>query len=578
TQQTYSVEMDSYRSLFAFKNLLVLICMILGTALYAQGQQYPAGIDNRNLQKAYETETTWVESFESNTRSWPLGLDGLTYARIHGGKYRLSIQRDSIWCVKKSLPQHGSNAFELEMRFQWVHVGAKWNVGMIFGSSQAGNGYILWITDDYRLQLRRFYRHHSIKVAEVKVGKQIQTSGLQTLTLQQINGQWKIVLNKQLVMLRQAMRLVGSEAGIVVNGDVTVEVEDVRQAKLLPPKKTPPRISLIAPTLSGSKEIVTRQPHQMIQGWVRAEAGLRRLLLNNQPINVDPKGFFSISLRVPTHGLKVVISALDHQGQETVRVLHLVYRPDFMSDVPSAHSPTKPEVRTERNYLLIIGINKYAYWPQLRNAVKDCRDVASTLVNGFQFDTRDVITLFNDEATRENILETLESLQTKVKPEDNVIIYYAGHGYYDRDSEVGFWVPVDARRGRTPDFIRNSTIHDYLRTIDSKHTFLIADACYAGSLLAQYRGGLLSESARSRWAFASGDIEKVWDGKPGENSPFAKYLIYYLNTMPKDRIPANELIRKVSVAVARNTAQTPVGNPLRMAGDDGGVFIFQRER
>ncbi|MEL6135188.1 MAG: caspase family protein, partial [Bacteroidota bacterium] len=385
------------------------------------------------------------------------------------------------------------------------------------------------------------------------------TAGLQKLTLQQVDGQWKIVINNEMVMLRQAMKLMGDQAGIVLNGDITVEVEDVHQAILTPPKKQPPRISLIAPTLTGEKEIVCEAPYQIIQGWVRADAGFRRLLLNDQPINVDPKGFFSISMRVPTHGLKVVISALDMMGQETVKVLNLVYRPSFMEDVPEAQAGLQA---TARNYLMIIGINKYTHWPQLRNAVKDCRDVASTLVNGFQFDTKDVITLFNEEATRENILETLEILQTKVKPEDNVVIYYAGHGYYDRDSEVGFWVPVDARRGKTPDFIRNSTIHDYLRTIDSKHTFLIADACYAGSLLAQYRGETLNETARSRWAFASGDIEKVWDGKPGENSPFAKYLIYYLNTMPKARIPANELIQRVSTAVARNTAQTPVGNPL----------------
>ncbi|MEM7660371.1 MAG: hypothetical protein AAF399_29970 [Bacteroidota bacterium] len=127
-----------------------------------------------------------------------------------------------------------------------------------------------------------------------------------------------------------------------------------------------------------------------------------------------------------------------------------------------------------------------------------------------------------------------------------------------------------------PDFIPNSTIHDYLRVIHTKHTLLFADACYAGSLFSAHRGEL-ELNRPSRWAFTSGDIEKVWDGAPGTNSPFAASLIKYLQYNLKPELPANLLIKGVTDLMAREVEQRPRGNPLRRAGDEGGVFVFRRK-
>ena len=90
------------------------------------------------------------------------------------------------------------------------------------------------------------------------------------------------------------------------------------------------------------------------------------------------------------------------------------------------------------------------------------------------------------------------------------------------------------------------------------------------------RGNQYSREARSRWAFTSGDIEKVWDGQPGQNSPFARYLISYLKSNTKAELTAYELIDAVSNQVRNNTQQNPQGAPLRQADDRGGMFIFER--
>ena len=86
----------------------------------------------------------------------------------------------------------------------------------------------------------------------------------------------------------------------------------------------------------------------------------------------------------------------------------------------------------------------------------------------------------------------------------------------------------------------------------------------------------LNANNRSRWAFTSGDIEKVWDGQPGQNSPFARYLIRILRNNTKPSLQANELVNTVRELVQRNTAQTPQGSALKNVGDLGGIFTFER--
>jgi hypothetical protein len=80
-------------------------------------------------------------------------------------------------------------------------------------------------------------------------------------------------------------------------------------------------------------------------------------------------------------------------------------------------------------YGLIIGIDEYSgEWPPLKNAVNDARGVAELLSSKYTF--KYIKTLYNREATRDNILKEFEFLLQKVKENDNVLIYYSGHGEY----------------------------------------------------------------------------------------------------------------------------------------------------
>ena len=145
------------------------------------------------------------------------------------------------------------------------------------------------------------------------------------------------------------------------------------------------------------------------------------------------------------------------------------------------------------NYLFVIAIDAYVHCPKLYNCLNDAKGLIDILTTQYEFDSKYVQTLFNEEATEGNIFKAFRKLITQVTPKDNVIIYFSGHGEYDEVFDEGYWIPVNARLGAHEDFVPNSKIKNILEAIKSKHIFLIADSCFSGSLFTQFKSTAVAE-------------------------------------------------------------------------------------
>ena len=252
-------------------------------------------------------------------------------------------------------------------------------------------------------------------------------------------------------------------------------------------------------------------------------------------------------------------------------------------DISGFEDPLDDSISIGKNYLLAIGIDAYKHFDQLNNAVKDVEDICQLLCSEFGFKNEIPYTniLTNEEATRRNIIRELNRLCEIVQAEDRVLIYYSGHGYMNPRTDLGYWIPIEAERGFTADYIANSTIRDLIKAIDCRHVLLISDSCFSGELLVRDvsndGGGAYSqwEKNPSRWIFCSGK-GVVSDGKKGENSPFAKQLMRHLSDTSFDKININFLADSVIRSVRYNYDQQAEACPLYGAGHDGGQFIFYR--
>ena len=249
-------------------------------------------------------------------------------------------------------------------------------------------------------------------------------------------------------------------------------------------------------------------------------------------------------------------------------------------------SRTLDDLKVGDYYALIIGIDKYSgSWKALNNAVNDAKAVENLLKSKYRF--TQFKTLYNEQANRTAIISSLEWLVENVRPEDNVFIYYSGHGEFKKELNKGYWVPYGATTMSTSNYISNSDIQTFIKGIQSNHTLLVADACFSGDI---FRGNTMSvpfenspkyykkvHGLKSRKAMTSGGLEPVMDGGQDGHSVFAYYLLKALKENNDNMMDASQIFDKLKIPVYNNSDQSPDFKAIGKSGDEGGQFIFMKK-
>lgn len=354
-----------------------------------------------------------------------------------------------------------------------------------------------------------------------------------------------------------------------ISSEVTFKVTtDIDQAG--------PKITITEPQVQRGIKIVRKTELVNIKGKAVDPNGVLEVYVNNQKAKLTTKGEFTTSVNLQVGDNPIYVKAVDNKFNTTIDTFFITRKLE--------------EVISVGKYIaLVIGINSYqGYWRPLKNAVNDAEGFANVLRNEYQFD--EVHTLLDEEATRRNIIQKFEWLAGNTTKDDNVLIFYAGHGQFNKGLNKGYWVPIDAQSNSVADYVSNNDVKTFLGGIPSKHTLLITDACFAGDI---FRGSK-TESIKfdpnnmekyykevyrkqSRLALTSGGVEEVSDAGRDDHSIFTYYLIKALQENDKKYFDANQLFNEFRIAVTNNSEQTPMLQVIRDTNDEGGQFIFIRK-
>lgn len=241
-------------------------------------------------------------------------------------------------------------------------------------------------------------------------------------------------------------------------------------------------------------------------------------------------------------------------------------------------STSIPELKLGNYHALIIGIDDYVKLPKLKTALNDARAIESLLNQAYGFKTQ---LLVNPD--RGAILKALNVMRRKLTSRDNLLVYYAGHGWLDPDADEGYWLPVNADADSNIEWVANSAITAMLRAMKAKHVLVVSDSCYSGKLARGiyatnqtpgYYGKIVNKRART--VLSSGGLEPVLDSSYGSgHSVFAKYFIQALKEN-ETLIDGLQLFLKIRRPVIINSDQVPEYSDIRKAGHDGGDFIFRK--
>jgi WD40 repeat protein len=210
-------------------------------------------------------------------------------------------------------------------------------------------------------------------------------------------------------------------------------------------------------------------------------------------------------------------------------------------------------VRAGKDYALLFAVEDYDDWPELHNPVSDAESIQRDLEGLYGFQTELI-----KNPTRAGIFETFRRYaEMEYADNDQLFIFFAGHGYFDETFKSGYLVARDTRKPEDDtemlSYVSHSVIRDIIDRMSCKHILLVLDTCYSGTFdrLIAMRGRAEALSERltetdiqrkfqytTRWYLTSGGNEIVYD-----DSPFVHQLLEALrskggvdNILTKDEI------------------------------------------
>lgn len=339
---------------------------------------------------------------------------------------------------------------------------------------------------------------------------------------------------------------------------------------------TGPDITLISPSPTRGFDIETDDAKTQIIGKAKDPAGIMSVKINNVAARLEEDGLFISSAVLKSGANTITISATDKQGNTTNKSF----------TVNTSVGAVTPDIKPDQSlipggspkyFALLIAAKDYddPNIPDLQNPVKDAQELKNILESKYTFDTANIETLFN--RSREDIMQAIVQRCNSLTENDNLIIFYAGHGIAEKDKfgDVdGYWIPSSAKKGLNASYISADDINKAIKRSNAKHILVIADACFSGAFTRELPAEASKEikkqySVTSRKVMASGNLEPVPD-----NSKFIYYLKQKLGQNTEKYLTAKELFDSFYKAILSNSENLPQYAAIRNVGDEGGEFIF----
>jgi WD40 repeat protein len=264
-------------------------------------------------------------------------------------------------------------------------------------------------------------------------------------------------------------------------------------------------------------------------------------------------------------------------------------------------------IATSSLHIMAVGINTYkngAY--NLNYAQPDAKSFVDQVASNYDkiFKTVNRVEIYNEDATKENIIKGFNSISAKARPEDVFVFFYAGHGsldeeHKDADGDSPFYfVPTDVTKiYGDPEQLQKkglsaNELRTYLTQIRSTKQVVLMDACHSGGALKSMnvRAAASDEKAIVQLARSSGVVTIASSGSKQfatefevlKHGVFTYVLLEALNGKADNgdgKVTVNEIKLYMEERVPEltkqygGTAQYPTGY---ITGNDFPLSILQK--
>ena len=527
------------------------------------------------------------ENFANNSRNWATDdLDNYT-SNVYNGKFSIYRKKEGGIFISKDVDIDNSKDFIIETAISREKVGATGLYGLTFGRKNSSNEFTFLISSSGTYSFRKFENNQYKSLIPSTPNDAIKTgvSEKNEIKVVKSGNLLRFYINNVYVNEAPFQNFFGNKIGFTAYYEQKINVDYLNIKYQSSGYNDPPVVVINEPDVDlkrGFKIVKTKRIQ--VKGKATDKDGIFEVLVNGVDAQVFEDGSFiaNVPLKIGSNDLEVKATDLKQASSiKTFTIKRKSPEIDVIKTDVIVNKEDKLDIGFGKYYALLIGVSDYneaSNVPDLEGLpTKDAQDLRDVLVSKYNFQPENVVML-NDSPTENEILREFVKLKKKVTNKDNVLIFYAGHGIYDEATETGSWLPSDADPEYGLNMISNSTIKDYIKGINSKHTLLISDACFSGSIFKtrSYKTAPKSITRKfelpSRKAITSGTLKTV-----PNKSVFLKYLIDRLNKNQSPYLTARKIFDNIEEPVMNNSKNVPQYGTIQEVGDEGGDFIFIRK-
>ncbi len=128
------------------------------------------------------------------------------------------------------------------------------------------------------------------------------------------------------------------------------------------------------------------------------------------------------------------------------------------------------------NYIMAFGISQYEGFPPMRAAITNVNELHNVLSKYYDFQRPQIATFLDKQATKMSVLDALGRNIEMLTVKDNLVIYFSGYSYGDRNTNQVYWVPFDGKSNEFESFISQDDINLILQKCRALNILIIEDA------------------------------------------------------------------------------------------------------
>jgi hypothetical protein len=523
------------------------------------------------------------DDFSSNKNNWNIDNADDYSLDLAGGKLIMHRKKEGGIFISRDVDIDDSKDFIIETSLGEINTSTGW-YGITFGRKNSSNEFSFLLSGNGNYKFRKFDNDVYKEIipltfaAAIKTGNNVEN----IVKIVKSGSLIRFYINNTYINEAPYERFFGNKFGYTIYFDrkITADYLDIKYQTNS--YNNPPVIVITDPIVEEVRGFKIVEANTLtVKGKATDDDGIYSITVNGKEASVSENGTFIANVPLGYGKNDLVVIATDlKQASSTKNFVVKRSSPEIINtDVTINDTKETLDIGFGKYYALIIGVSDYedASIQDLNGEpTKDAQSLADVLTSNYNFDKQNVIVLKNPKAN--DIIKQFSILKNKITKNDNLVIFYAGHGNYDQVSEKGYWMPSDAQMEFELNVILNTSIVTLIKAINSRHTLLIADACFSGSILVKNRDFKTASKAvqkkyelPSRKAITSGTLTTV----PNQ-SVFMKYLLTRLKGNTDKYISAGQLFNMIEDAVINNTTgdNQPQYAPIGNTGDEGGDFIF----